>query len=57
MKIFLTSGTGFIGKPLTQALISRGWNVVALVRKSNSPQVRALAEKGRQLMRRRVTWG
>jgi nucleoside-diphosphate-sugar epimerase len=46
MKIFLTGGTGFIGRPLTHSLISRGWHVVALVRQPNSPQARAIAKMG-----------
>lgn len=31
MKVFLTGGTGFIGKPLTRSLLARGWKVAALV--------------------------
>jgi dihydroflavonol-4-reductase len=49
MKIFLTGGTGFIGQPLTKALLERGWKVVALVRKSDSPQAQALVKLGAQL--------
>jgi len=55
MKIFLTGGTGFIGQPLAQSLISRGWNVVALVRKVNSPQARTLAKMGAQCVSGDVT--
>ncbi len=33
MKVFLTGGTGFIGQPLTQALLKRGWQVITLSRK------------------------
>jgi nucleoside-diphosphate-sugar epimerase len=32
MRAFLTGGTGFIGGRVARALISRGWDVVALVR-------------------------
>lgn len=46
MKVFLTGGTGFIGKPLAQALLARGWDVVALVRKLDSAAARALARMG-----------
>lgn len=49
MKVFLTGGTGFIGQPLTKALLARGWKVVALVRKSDSPQAQALTNLGAQL--------
>lgn len=46
MKLFLTGGTGFIGQPLTQALIKQGWEVTALVRNPASPQAQALAQMG-----------
>lgn len=49
MKVFLTGGTGFIGQPLTKALLRRGWDVTALVRKPNSPQAQALTKMGAQL--------
>ena len=55
MKIFLTGGTGFIGQPLTQSLIARGWEVVALVRKPDSPQARALTKMGAQCVAGDVT--
>ena len=55
MKVFLTGGTGFIGQPLTQSLIARGWNVVALVRKPESPQARALTQMGVQCVTGDVT--
>ena len=45
-KVFLTGGTGFIGGPLTQSLLSRGWNVVALARNPDSPHARALSRMG-----------
>jgi dihydroflavonol-4-reductase len=48
MKVFLTGSTGFIGQPLTKALLARGWNIVALVRKPDSPQARALTRIGIQ---------
>ncbi|HLE30263.1 MAG TPA: NmrA family NAD(P)-binding protein [Anaerolineales bacterium] len=48
MKVFLTGSTGFIGQPLTRSLIARGWNVVALVRRPDSPQARALIKIGAQ---------
>lgn len=55
MKVFLTGGTGFIGQPLTRALLVRGWNIVALVRKPNSPQARSLAKMGVQCVPGDVT--
>ena len=50
MKIFLTGGTGFIGQPLTQSLIARGWNVVALVLRSESTQAGILTQMGAQCL-------
>ena len=49
MKVFLTGATGFIGHPLTQCLLRRGWSVTALVRKPDSPQAQALSRLGVQL--------
>jgi dihydroflavonol-4-reductase len=46
LRVFLTGGTGFIGRPLTQSLLARGWEVVALVRRPDSPQARVLARMG-----------
>jgi nucleoside-diphosphate-sugar epimerase len=48
MRIFLTGGTGFIGQALTKRLLARGWQVVALVRKPESPQASTLAKMGAQ---------
>jgi dihydroflavonol-4-reductase len=55
MKVFLTGGTGFIGQSLTKALLGRGWSVVALVRKPDSPQARALTRLGAQCVAGDVT--
>jgi len=55
MKVFLTGGTGFIGKPLTRQLLKRGWQVTALVRNPESPQSRALVEMGAILVKGDVT--
>ena len=55
MKIFLTGGTGFIGQPLTKALLARGWNVIALVRKPDSPKAHALTRMGAQCVAGDVT--
>lgn len=43
MRVFLTGGTGFIGRPLTRQLLARGWSVTALVRR---PESREAAELG-----------
>lgn len=55
MKVFLTGGTGFIGKPLTRQLLKRGWQVTVLVRNTDSPQARALIEMGASLVKGDVT--
>ena len=49
MKIFLTGGTGFIGRPLMVALRRRGWDVTALVRSPDSAPAQMLANLGAQL--------
>src|SRR5215212_9673290 len=55
MKVFLTGGTGFIGQPLTKALLARGWDVIALVRKPDSPEAWALTRMGAQCVAGDVT--
>lgn len=55
MKVFLTGGTGFIGQPLTGALLARGWEVVALVRKPDSPEARTLSKIGAQCVAGDIT--
>jgi hypothetical protein len=49
MRIFLTGGTGFIGRALVRELIGRGWKVTALVRRSNSAEAQALTALGAEL--------
>ncbi len=55
MKIFLTGGTGFIGKPLTRDLLERGWEVIALVRKPESDESKEIQAMGAHLMQGDVT--
>jgi nucleoside-diphosphate-sugar epimerase len=55
MKIFLTGSTGFIGQPLPKALWARGWNVLTLVRKPDSPEARTLIRMGAQCVRGDIT--
>lgn len=55
MKIFLTGGTGFIGQPLTQALLKRGWHVTALVRQPSSVEAKAIEAMGANLVPGDVT--
>jgi dihydroflavonol-4-reductase len=55
MKIFLTGGTGFVGQPLAKALLTRGWQVLALVRSPEGAEAQALAALGATLARGDVT--
>jgi dihydroflavonol-4-reductase len=50
MNVFLTGATGFIGQPLTRALLRRGWQITALVRRPDSPAAQALAAEGVRLV-------
>lgn len=49
MKVFLTGGTGFIGRALTRQLLHRGWEVIVLVRHPQSPQAIAIQKMGARL--------
>jgi dihydroflavonol-4-reductase len=55
MRVFLTGGTGFIGRPLTARLRARAWEVTALVRRPESDEARELAALGVSLARGNVT--
>lgn len=55
MNVFLTGGTGYIGRPLAKCLLQRGWNVTALVRKPESAKAQALQELGMRLVRGDIT--
>ncbi len=50
MRIFLTGGTGFIGQPLTRALLKRGWQVTALTRNPESAKAKAIQALGAKLV-------
>jgi dihydroflavonol-4-reductase len=50
MKVFITGSTGFIGQPLTWAMLHRGWQVTALVRRTDTTPVRLLRQAGAQLV-------
>jgi uncharacterized protein YbjT (DUF2867 family) len=39
MNVFITGGTGYIGRPLIRALLDRGHKVKALVRKGSEPKL------------------
>lgn len=55
MKIFLTGGTGFIGRPLTKRLIEYGWEVICLVRNPKSQQSQEIHGMGATLIQGDVT--
>ena len=46
MKIFMTGATGFIGQPLTERLLKRGYHVIALVRNPESGAAKSLKNAG-----------
>ena len=50
LKVFLTGGTGFIGRALTRALLARNWTVTALVRNPRRPPAQALDALGAELV-------
>lgn len=49
MRIFLTGGTGFIGRALVREFVGRGWSVTALVRRPGSTEAQELAALGATL--------
>ncbi|WP_158856399.1 SDR family NAD(P)-dependent oxidoreductase [Lunatibacter salilacus] len=55
MEVFLTGGTGFIGQLLTQALVQRGWEVIALVRKPDSNEAKSIQAMGATLIQGDIT--
>ena len=50
MRVFLTGGTGFIGRRLTRQLLHRGWSVTVLVRRPGSAEARELETIGAALV-------
>src|SRR6476660_6226267 len=50
MKVFITGASGFIGQPLTWAMLRRGWEVTALVRRTDTTPVRLLRQAGGKLV-------
>ena len=50
MRIFLTGGTGFIGRALVPRLRARGWEVCALARDPDTPSAKALDRLGAVLL-------
>jgi dihydroflavonol-4-reductase len=55
MKVFLTGGTGFIGRSLAKTLLARDWSVIAAVRRPDGPQARSLSTMGVQCVPGDVT--
>ncbi len=55
MRVLITGGTGFIGKPLTRRALQRGWNVTLVVRTPDSRVARELADQGANLVLGDVT--
>jgi nucleoside-diphosphate-sugar epimerase len=57
MRIFLTGGTGFIGRPLAQAMLRRGWALTVLARDPQGPAARALQAAGATVVEGDVVTG
>jgi dihydroflavonol-4-reductase len=55
VEVFLTGGTGFIGRRLARRLLDRGWSVTALVRRPASAEARELTALGARLVQGDVT--
>ena len=55
MKVFLTGGTGFIGRHLVEMLLKRGWEVIALVRRIDRTEAKAIEKLGVKLVQGDVT--
>lgn len=55
MRILITGGSGFIGRPLAEAALARGWEVYVVTRRPDSPPARRLAAKGVRLLLGDVT--
>ncbi len=55
MRIFITGGTGFIGRALVRELIGQGHQVTALVRQPGSAEAQELAALGAKLSQGDVT--
>ncbi len=55
MRVFLTGGTGFIGRPLARRLIGRGWTVIGLVRNPSGPEAQSIHAHGVHLVPGDVT--
>jgi nucleoside-diphosphate-sugar epimerase len=50
MRVLITGGTGFIGRPLVRGALRRGWDVTVLTRRPHSPEARDLASEGGRLV-------
>ena len=55
VEVFLTGGTGFIGKKLTQVMLDRGWGVRALVRTPGGANAQILQKMGAQILEGDIT--
>ena len=55
MRVFLTGGTGFVGQSITERLLKRGVETIALVRNLENPTAKAIQEKGAQLIKGDIT--
>lgn len=54
-RVFITGGTGFIGRHVTRRALARGWDVALLVRRADSPRAQRMAAEGARLILGDVT--
>ncbi len=50
MRVLISGGTGFIGRPLVRGALRRGWEVAILTRRPDAPAARELASQGARLV-------
>lgn len=50
MRVLISGGTGFIGRPLARGALRRDWDVAILTRRPDSPEARELGALGARLV-------
>ena len=55
LRVFITGGTGFIGRHVTRGALARGWQVALLVRRAETPRAQQMAAEGARLILGDVT--
>jgi dihydroflavonol-4-reductase len=55
VRVLITGGTGFIGRPLSKRALQKGWQVTLMVRNTDTASARELTGEGATLVRGDVT--